>query len=243
VGWGFRASRPPQLTTRRPKPPAGRAAPKWLLAAQRWAPRTRCGGNSSRAGPRYRPTARDFGSGTPRRIDFHHRAAVDHRSGEIGAVVDGDRRDGAVLRQRDRGFGGDPRLGRGAVNHEDQRLAGAVAQIDRGAHGAQIVRARAGRDYDQFGDLDHALDRHGDRRRRIEHRQAEALLPQHLQIGGEPRDRGLGEGWKFGLPLVPPVRQRTLRIDIDQHHGTGASPLRLHRQVPGQRGLSRTTFL
>src|SRR3546814_18436425 len=44
-------------------------------------------------------------------IDFHHRAAVDHRGGEIGAVVAGDRGDGAGLRQRHRGFGSDPRLG------------------------------------------------------------------------------------------------------------------------------------
>ena len=47
-------------------------------------------------------------------IDFHHRAAVDHRGGEIGAVVERDRGDGAVLRQRDRGFIGDLGLGRRA---------------------------------------------------------------------------------------------------------------------------------
>ena len=53
-------------------------------------------------------------------IDFHHRAAVDHRGGEIGAVVERDRSDGAVLRQRDRGFVGDLGLGRRGVDDEQQ---------------------------------------------------------------------------------------------------------------------------
>ena len=57
---------------------------------------------------RLRLAERPFG------IDFHHRAAVDHRGGEIGAVVERDRGDGAVLRQRDRGFVGDLGLGRRA---------------------------------------------------------------------------------------------------------------------------------
>src|SRR6476469_5660573 len=94
------------------------------------------------------------------RIDFHHRSAVDHRGGEIGAVVEGDGSDGAVLRKRDRGFIGDLGLGGRRVDDEDQRLAGAIAQIDRGADGAKVVRARTRRDHDQLGHGDDALDRH-----------------------------------------------------------------------------------
>ena len=71
-------------------------------------------------------------------------------------MVDGDRGDGAVLRQSDRGLVGDLGLRGGAVDDEDERLAGAFAQIDGGADGAQIVRAGAGRDDDQLGDLDDA---------------------------------------------------------------------------------------
>ena len=145
--------------------------------------------------------------------------------------------------KRDRGFVGDLGLGRGGVDDEDQRLAGAVAQIDGGADGAQIVRARAGRNDDQLGDRDDALDRHGDRRRRVDHRQPEALLAKHLEVGGEPRDRGLGEGRHLGLALVPPVGERALRIDVDQADGTGARPLRLHRQMAGQGRLARSAFL
>ena len=92
---------------------------------------------------------------------------------------------------------------------------------------------RPGRDDDQFGDGDHALDRHGDGRRRIDHRQSEALLAQHLEIGGEPRDGGLGESGKFALPFVPPIGQGALRIDVDQHDRTGAGQLCLNGQVPG----------
>ena len=100
-----------------------------------------------------------------------------------------------------------------------------------------------GRDDDQLGDRDHALDRHGDRRRRIDHRQLEALLAQHLEIVGEPRDGGLRERRKFALALVPPVGQRALRIDIDQHDRAGAGPLGLHREMTGQRGLARPALL
>src|SRR3712207_8801338 len=35
------------------------------------------------------------------------------------------------------------------VDYEDQRLAGAIAQVDGGADGAQVVRARTRRDDDQ----------------------------------------------------------------------------------------------
>ena len=138
---------------------------------------------------------------------------------------------------------GDLGLGRGAVDDEHQRLARALAQIDRGADGAQIVRAGTRRDDDQFGDLDDALDRHGDGRRRIDHRHLEALLTQHLEVGGEPRDGGLGERRIFVRPLVPPVRQRPLRIDVDQHDRSGAGELCLHRKVPRQRRLARSALL
>ena len=112
-------------------------------------------------------------------------------------------------------------LGVARVDDEDQRLAGAVAQIDRGADGTQIVRARTSRNDDQFGDRDDRLDGHGDGRRGVDDSQAEALLAKHLEIGGEPRDRGLREGGHFVLPLVPPVGQRTLRVDVDQADGAG----------------------
>src|SRR3546814_2944410 len=65
-----------------------------------------------------------------------------------------------------------------AVDDEHQRLARALAQVDRGADGAQIMRAGTRRDDDQLGDRNHALDRHGDRRRRVDDRELEALLAQ-----------------------------------------------------------------
>jgi hypothetical protein len=36
----------------------------------------------------------------------------------------------------------------------------------------------------------------------------------------------------FGLALVPPVGQRALGIDVDQHDRAGAGALRLDRQMP-----------
>ena len=154
-----------------------------------------------------------------------------------------DRGDRAVLRQRDRGLVGDFRLGRRGVDDEDERLAGAIAQIDGGADGAQVVRRRASWDDDQLGDVDDALDRHGDRRRRIDHGEPEALLAQHLQIRAEARDRGLREGGHLVLALVPPIGERALRIDIDQADRPVAGTLRLHGEVAGQGRLARPALL
>src|SRR3546814_8127210 len=86
-------------------------------------------------------------------------------------------------------------------------------------------------------------DLHRDRRRRIDHGQLEALLTQHLEIGGEPRDRGLRKRRIIGVALVPPIRERTLWIDIDQDHRPGAGQLSLHRQMPRTRGLAGPALL
>jgi hypothetical protein len=176
-------------------------------------------------------------------IDLHHRAAVDHRGGIIGAVVEGDGGDGAVLRECDRGLVGDPRLGGGSVDDEDERLAGALAQVDGGADGAKVVRARPGRDEDQLGDLDDALDRHGDGGGRIDHRELEALLAQYLEVGLEPGDRGLGESGHFGLAFVPPVGERALRVDVDQADGSRTRPFRLDGEMAGQGRLAGSPLL
>ena len=236
----WRHAAPRQPTTRRPKPPAGGHAAE---PAARSAPRTRCGGNSSPAGRRYRSTAPTTSAAD---LPFGS-TSMTVRPSIIDAAKSvrwwmRDRRDRAVLRQRDRGLGRDPRLGRRGVDDEDQRLARALAQVDGGADRAQIVRARPGRHDDQLGDLDHALDRHGDRRRRVDHRQLEALLAQHLQIGGEPRDGGLREGGILRLALVPPVGQRPLRIDVDQHDRAVPGALRLHGEMPGQGRLARSAL-
>ena len=83
-----------------------------------------------------------------------------------------------------------------------------------GAHGAQIVRARPGRNDDQFRDGYDALNGHGDRRRRVDDRELETLLPQNLEVSPKPGDGGLRKGGIFRFPLVPPVRKRPLRIDM-----------------------------
>jgi len=75
------------------------------------------------------------------------------------------------------------------------------------------------------------------------HREAKALLAQHFEIGGKPGNGRLGKGREFAFALIPPIRQRALRIDIDQHDGSTARALRLDGQMPGQCGFSRTTLL
>ena len=71
----------------------------------------------------------------------------------------------------------------------------------------------------------------------------EALLAQYLEIGGKARDGGLREGRHLRLALVPPVGERSLRIDVDQHHGALTRQVRLHREVTGQGGLARSALL
>jgi hypothetical protein len=145
--------------------------------------------------------------------------------------------------KRNGGFVGDLGLGRRGVDDEDERLARALAKVDRGADGAKVVRARPGRDDDQLGDLDDALYGERDRRRRVDHGELEALPPKHFQVGGEPRDRRLGERRHLRLALVPPVGERPLGVDVDQADGTRAGPLRLHGEVAGQGRLARSAFL
>ena len=91
------------------------------------------------------------------------------------------------------------------------------------------MRARPGRDDDQLGDGDDALDRHGDRRRSIDHREAEALLAKHFEVGSETSDGGLRKSGHVGLALVPPVGEAALRIDVDQAYRARPRELGLHR--------------
>ena len=112
-----------------------------------------------------------------------------------------------------------------------------------GAHGAQVMRAGASRDDNQFGDRDHRLDRHGDRGRGIDHRQLEPLLSQDRQIGGQPCNGGLGEGGIFVGALVPPIGKRSLRVDVDQDDRTRTGALRLNGHMSREGGLARSALL
>ena len=162
---------------------------------------------------------------------------------KVGAVVNGDGSNGAMLRQGDGGFVGDLGFRGRRVDDEDQRLAGAVAEIDRRADGAEIVRARTGRNDDQLGNGDDALDGHGDGRRSVDDREAEALLAKNLEVGSKPRDGRLRKGGHFCLALVPPVGKTALRVDVDQTDRACPRQLRLHRKMSGQGRLTRPALL
>ena len=110
-----------------------------------------------------------------------------------------------MLRERNRGFIGNLRLGCRAIDHKDQRLACPIAKINRGTDGAKIVRAWPSRHDDEFGNGNNALDRHRDGGRGIDHGKLEALLPEHFEITRKSRHGGLRKGWKLGFAFVPPV--------------------------------------
>src|SRR3546814_18375189 len=80
-------------------------------------------------------------------------------------------------------------------------------------------------------------------RRRVDDREFEALLPQYLKIGGKARNGGLRKGGIFRLPLIPPISERSLRINVDQNDGTRARILRLDGEMPSTGGLSVSHFL
>jgi hypothetical protein len=151
--------------------------------------------------------------------------------------------DGAVLRQCDRGFVSDLGLGRRRIDDEDERLAGAVAEVDCRADGAKVVRAWTRRDDDQLGNGNHALDCHGDRWRSVDDCKAEALLPEHFEIRSQTGDGGLGKGRHVGFPFVPPIGKAALRVDVDQADRACPRHLRLHRKMTGQGRLARPALL
>src|SRR5215203_335090 len=157
------------------------------------------------------------------RVDLHHRAAVDHRGSKVGAVVDGDGSNSAVLRESDGGFVGDLGFRGRRVDDENQGLAGTIAEIDSRADSTEIVRARAGRDDDQLGNGNDTLNGHGDGRRSVDDRQAETLLAENLKVGGKPRDSRLRKSGHFCLALVPPIGKAALRVDVDQADRAGPS--------------------
>jgi hypothetical protein len=103
--------------------------------------------------------------------------------------------------------------------------------------------APTGWDDDQLGHRDDRLDRHRDRRRSIDHRQAEALLAQDRKVAGQARDGRLGESGELVLAFVPPVGQRTLGVDVDQHDRSETGSLSLNGEVPGQGRLARSALL
>src|SRR3546814_9590306 len=79
-------------------------------------------------------------------------------------------------------------------------------------------------------------------RRRVEDREVEALLPQYLKIGSEARNGSLRKGGIFRLPLIPPISERSLRINVDQNDGTRARILRLDGEMPDKGGLAGPPF-
>ena len=189
------------------------------------------------------PQGRDLGSRATFGIDFHNRSAVDHRCGEIGAVMQCDRCDRTVLRKGNGRFRSDLGFRGCGVDHENQGFARPFAEVDRSTDSAQVVRAGTGGDDDELCDGNDRLDRHGDRRRSVDNRKLEALLAQDRKVSGEPCDSRLGESGKLRFALVPPVGERSLRIDVDQDDRACARSLGLNGEMSRKRGLTRSALL
>jgi hypothetical protein len=105
------------------------------------------------------------------------------------------------------------------------------------------IKGLPGRNNDQLGDRDHALDRHGDRRRSIDDCKAEPLLAQDFEVGSEAGDGSLGKSRHVGFALVPPIGEASLRVDVDQADRACPRHLRLHRKMSGQSRLARPALL
>jgi hypothetical protein len=87
------------------------------------------------------------------------------------------------------------------------------------------------------------LDRHGDRRRSVDYRQAETLLAKHLKVAREARHSGLRKCRHVSFALVPPIGKAALWIDVDQADRASSRKLSLHRKMPGQGRLARSPLL
>src|SRR5579884_2356273 len=121
-------------------------------------------------------------------INFHDGTTVDHRCREVGSMMQRNRRNRSMLRECNGRLVGDLGFRRGCVDDKDEWLARPIAKVDRRADGAQVMRTRPGRNNDQFGDRNNALNGHGDGGRRVDNSKAKTLLPKHFKIGSEARN-------------------------------------------------------
>ncbi len=177
------------------------------------------------------------------RHHFAHGAPVDHAGGEIHPVMDDDRRHRAVLRQRNGGFPGDAGARRGGIDDKDHRLAMAFGDVDRRAHGAQVVRTGPGGHDHQIGMGHDAGNGLGDGGRGVDHCDLDAGLVQAFQRLFQIGQPSLDEIGRGQLARIPPMRQRALRVGIDQRDFARPGAAGLDRQMAGQGGLARPTFL
>jgi hypothetical protein len=115
--------------------------------------------------------------------------------------------------------------------------------IDRGADGAQVVRARPGRDDHEVGVGDDLDDRGGDGRRRVDDDQPGAVVAEVADVWTQIGDGGLGEGRRRRLARVPPLGEAPLGIGVDDGDGSRAGHFGLDRDMPRERGLARAALL
>ncbi|MEI9886188.1 MAG: hypothetical protein WDN08_06730 [Rhizomicrobium sp.] len=119
----------------------------------------------------------------------------------------------------------------------------ALGDVDGGADGAQVVRAGPRRHHDEIGMGDDLGDRGGDRGRRVDDGEADAGRLQLDEGLAELQQSDLGEMRRRRFPRVPPMRQRALRVGVDQRHRADAGAVGLDREMAGQRGLPRAALL
>ena len=132
---------------------------------------------------------------------------------------------------------------RRGVDDEDQRLVEALDELDGGAGGAQIMRARARRDDDEIGEGDDFGDGRLDGGRRVDHQQLDAELAHALDVGGKPARAGAREERGLGRARVPPFGQAALRVGVDERHRAEAGAVGLDGEMPGHRCLARPALL
>ena len=89
-----------------------------------------------------------------------------------------------MLRQRHRGGGGQQLLRIAPIDDENERLAGGFDQLDGGADGARVVAIGQGRDDDQIGKRNDALEVRVGRRRRIDEGMEFASSRSFARISG-----------------------------------------------------------
>ena len=142
-----------------------------------------------------------------------------------------NRRDGAVLGQRNRRFAGDARARRCAIDDENQRLAVTLGDVDSRADRAQIMRAGPRRYHDEIGMRHNLRNRIGDGGRRIDDGKLDAATPQFLQRFAQLQQADFRKVRRARGARVPPVRQAPLRIGIDQRNRTDVRLVGFHRQM------------
>src|SRR2546429_5398972 len=103
------------------------------------------------------------------------------------------------------------------------------------------MRAGPNRDDNQVGYLNDLLNVIH-RGRSVDHDNSDAMCPQLLKLLFQNRQFHSDEYWRLAWPIIPPSRQATLGVCVDEGHRPRPLLLRFHRKMANQSCLAHAAL-